>query len=374
MDKYIKNYLLNLHRESYVNDPEPLLREQGIDRQQVIDCSLGINPFGNSPSLADINNIITPAILREYPEPNAANLVQELCQTWQEIASLTPGNIVIGSGSMGILEKINKLTLERGRRVLGYCPQFTEYITEVKVSGATYEGITLSPETDFAFSTEQLISQLNSNYTLVYLDNPNNPTGQIIPLNEIEVIVRAAKEKQVMVIIDEAYGDFMDRQNSAIALVNQYDNIVVTRSFSKGFGLAGLRVGYGIMNLSLSEYYCKVNLPFPISTPAEHLAISAVKDQQFLQTCRTAIAREKNKLMKACHKLGLHIAKTDLTTPIMTLGLPEQEINLYTELLRVGIITESGLCFPNLGQNYVRLRVPKDTTPIIERIKHISTK
>ena len=88
---------------------------------------------------------------------------------------------------------------------------------------------------------------------VIYLDNPNNPTGKIIPLEEIEEVVKKAAELDIAVIVDEVYGDFMSKENSSISLINQYDNLLIVRSFSKGFGLAGLRIGYVILPKSFAR-------------------------------------------------------------------------------------------------------------------------
>ena len=130
------------------------------------------------------------------------------------------------------LEKINKFVIREGSKVLGYALQFSEYITEVRVMGGFYEYMSLKKEEDFEFNYDEFIEKINDSYTLVYIDNPNNPTGQVISLDVIEEVTKKALEEEVIVVVDEAYGDFMDIKNSAVNL--EYPNLIVVRSFSKG--------------------------------------------------------------------------------------------------------------------------------------------
>jgi len=176
------------------------------------------------------------------------------------VGSLRKTIVFIGAGSMGCLEKINKALMREGVTVLGYLPQFTEYISEVEALGGVYDSIMLDESDGFRFNSEKLLSKLSKEHILVYIDNPNNPTGQVIPIDEIRLIVERAMRLDVVVIVDEAYGDFMDDENSALTL--NYPNLIVIRSFSKGFGLAGLRVGYAVIKgEEVKEFYRKVNLP-----------------------------------------------------------------------------------------------------------------
>src|SRR5699024_4459156 len=111
--------------------------------------------------------------------------------------------------------------------------------------GGIYCDAPLSAENKYLFESFSIIFKLQqADYKLLYLDNPNNPTGQIIPIEEIEFIVKKAAENSTCVIVDEAYGDYMDQQSSAISLVHKYENLFVVRTFSKAYGLAGMRIGY----------------------------------------------------------------------------------------------------------------------------------
>lgn len=269
---------------------------------------------------------------------------------------------------MRVLERLNKVFIGSGSKVLGYSPQFTEYVTEIEVSGGNYEAVVLKPEENFKFYPERLLKMINHGYCLVYLDNPNNPTGQVTGLEEIEEIVRKAEKKEVVVIVDEAYGDYMEKERSAISLINEYQNLIVVRSFSKGYGLAGLRVGYGVFPSRLSLYYQKINVPFAASTFGCYLAQEALLDEQFIRQCQEMTRNEKKKLIEGLKQKGYFISETLDSCPIFVLGYQDETIDLKRELFAKGILTEEGKDFRNLGSNYVRINIPAKSEDFLARL------
>ncbi|KUK14318.1 MAG: histidinol-phosphate aminotransferase family protein [Synergistetes bacterium] len=340
----IRKSLLSLKRESYVEEETP-----GSD---LLDCSLGQNPFGfprgilESLTLERIN-------MGDYPDPYYHRLRKAIVERWGNL--FEENDVFIGSGSMGCLEKINKALLKEGSLVLGYSPQFTEYVTEVKVCGGVYESVALKAEDGFEFRFEELMDRLSEKHTVLYIDNPNNPTGQVIPLEAIKLLTDKAFKLGVVVVVDEAYGDFMEDNNSAINL--NYPNLIVVRSFSKGFGLAGLRVGYAVVRgRELRELYSKVNLPFEISSFSEEIAIRALKDLSFLEQSKARVREIKKKILEFLYDKGYSFSKTALEVPIFLLWKDGED--LYSFLKERGILSVSGRNFASLSSSFVRIRVP----------------
>lgn len=185
----------------------------------------------------------------------------------------------------------------------------------------------------------------------------------MLRLKEVEEIVQDAERKGVLVLVDEAYGDFVEKEESAINL--EYDNLIVLRSFSKGFGLASMRVGYAVIkNRKLGELYRKVDLPFPISTIGEILAVEALKDQKFLKESRKKIAAVKREVIDTLKK-KFQIAETHMQTPIMLLW---GEGDTYRYFLERKILTVRGSAFRSLDDSYARLRVPKNADELLSRL------
>ncbi|WP_411681572.1 pyridoxal phosphate-dependent aminotransferase [Clostridium thailandense] len=365
MNIKIKKHIYDFSRISYVDEGEEYLCEQ----KEIIDCSLGVNPFGCSRTISDNKELFNIESLNNYPQYPYTKIREELSEYWSDIAKISSENIRLGCGSMGILSTINMLFVDKEYSILGYCPQFSEYITDVKSQGGRYEYIELKDNINFKFDADKLINKMNDRHQAIYIDNPNNPTGQVIPLTELIKVIEAAEKMNIAVVIDEAYGEFMDRNNSVISLINKYSNLFVIRTFSKGFGLAGIRVGYVVCNKSLLEYFKKVELPFSINTISYNIASAALRDSEFIKDSIYKIKDAKSRLIGECSKIK--ILETSLETPIMLMMHPNKEVDLYKAFMKNNVVTESGQCFIGLRKNFVRLRVPRNIDALIEVVKKI---
>lgn len=329
-----------------------------LHTEDILDCSLGTNPFGTPERVKRKLKTIEIDISR-YPDVKYTELRNALSEYW----GIEKESIFFGYGSMGCFEKVNKFVIRNGSKVLGVSPQYTRYISDVMVMGGIYESVLLKAENNFKIDIGEIINSMTSEHTLFYLDNPHNPTGQLVALKEVEEIVEEAKRKGVLVLIDEAYGDFVEKKESAINLSS--DNLIVLRSFSKGFGLASMRVGYAVIkNKELGKLYEKVDLPFPISAIGEVLAVEALKDQNFLENSRRQIATIKQKIIHVLKRV-FQIAETHPQTPIM---LVSGEGDIYHYFLERGILTVPGSAFKPLDNSYVRLRVPKNEKDLLSRL------
>ncbi|MCR4440549.1 MAG: aminotransferase class I/II-fold pyridoxal phosphate-dependent enzyme [Peptococcaceae bacterium] len=360
----IKQHLSKYQRDTYTSQ-DSLRLEKG---KPYLDCALGTNPYGcprillDDPPLPDKDTIVN------YPQANKAFIKEIICY-WREITTLKETNIRLEAGTFGAIERLNKLFVNEQSLVLGYCPQFSDYMQDVLCCGGTFKYVELKREENYRFNAGDILSAIGPEYDFIYIDNPNNPTGQVIPLPEIERVVKKAEELGIAVLIDEAYGDFMDKGNSAIALATVYQNLFVARSFTKGFGLAGLRVGYVVMSEQLEPLFSKVAHPFPVNAPAQTYARLALQDSGFLDYCKTKFRACKNSIMASCSRLW--IPETEPATPIMTLIHPNPEIDLFAEFLNRYVITTPGYHFPGLGKNSVRLRIPKEQEQITSIVQQI---
>lgn len=329
-------------------------------KNKLLDCSLGSNPFGCSPKVLEVLENIRLEDIYKYPQSNYKTLKERLVEYWDN--EFKVDDLFIGNGSMGCLEKINKL-LKPNSTVLGYSPQFLPYINDVIANGAVYEYVPLKKEEDFEIRIDKIIERLSENVAFLYVDNPNNPTGQVIKLKDIEELVEEAERRNIVVIVDEAYGDFMPKKNSAINL--NYENLVVVRSFSKGFGLAGVRVGYCVVKGKvLKRLISKVDIPFSVTAISEKIAIKSLEDREFVENSIREVRERKIKLLKALNK-KFHIGKTSFSTPIFLCGGRE---DTYSYFLNRGILTVSGEEYLNLDDSYVRIRVPKEVDVFLRKI------
>ena len=347
----IRTAVRQLAKKVFAQEPEPVTGD-------VLDCALGRNSFGTSEKVVEFAKHYEWSDLWQHPDTSYKDLKQEICRFWSDYADLKVANVKVANGSSVVLSRLNKLFIESGVKILGYVPQWPAYMVEVAILGGDYEAVPLDPQENFKFNPDKLLSQTTPDCCIVYIDNPNNPTGQLIGLSDIEIIIRETAKKDIIVIIDEAYGDYVEEKYSAVNLINKYKNLVVTRTFTKGYGIGRFRVGYGILSTELGDYYDMIELPFSVPTMGASLAREAILDQDFILTIRQQVEVEKEKLIKELSKRGYLIGETCPSCPIFILGHKNKGVDLKEDLLSKGILTLSGNSFENLGKNYVRINTP----------------
>jgi len=360
-----KQSLLDYNATSYVSEDTEIITE---DKNSIIDCALGTNPFGHT-SLLDY---ISPDVFKNislYPDFPYNALKGEITKYWSVAAKLNCKNIQIANGSISTLININRVLVQTGSKVLGCCPQFTDYACDVKAMGGIFDFVLLKESSNYKFDVNDVLKAIKPDYAVIYLDNPNNPTGQVIPLSDIRLILKEASKYGICVIIDEAYADFISKEESAMSLVNEYDNLIVTRSFSKGLGLAGMRVGYLVSSEEFGSYYSKGNSPFSISNLAAYMAQTSLQDSDFIKESIENISKVKKAVTDSLTKIK--VMETDPRVSIMLMKCDDPGVNLFELFYKNGIATERGSDFTGLGKNSVRFKVPKDSASVVARLLEI---
>ncbi|MBW1712029.1 MAG: histidinol-phosphate aminotransferase family protein [Deltaproteobacteria bacterium] len=353
--------LARLSRKSYDLEAAP--------PADVLDCALGCNSMGAPPRVVEAGRGFDYSRLHLTPETSYSKLKKAIVDFWSERADLTTDNVKVANGSIVLMSRLNKLFIENGARVLGYAPQFPEYPAEVMVLGGVYEAVDLEAANKLKFDPQAFISRLDSGQTMAYLDNPNNPSGQLIDLGDIEAIVRAAQEKDILVIVDEAYGDYISEDHSAVNLLDRYDNLTVTRTFSKGFGIGQFRVGYALMPAQLGELYSRVELPFSVSELGATMARTAIEDQEFILQVRRHVREVKARLVDGLRDRGLIVPETHPDCPIFLVGSPQPGADLHQKWLDRSILTTAGQDFAPLDRSWVRINVPLRADDFLSRLE-----
>ncbi len=363
----VREHLKNFQRMSYIKDEDD--EEDVYDGEDILDCAHGINPFGYSKSIIDETEVFKLTSINSYPQYPYNTIRRELSDYWSDVTDIDSNNIRLGSGSMTILNIINRMFIDSSSVVLGYCPQFSDYIADVRSYGGIYEYVVLKQRENFKFNCNDFLEKITKDQRIIYIDNPNNPTGQSIPITELIRIIEKAEKLNICVIIDEAYGDFMHKENSAINLVNRFNNLFVVRTFSKGFGLAGLRVGYMVCSGQLVEYYKKMDMLFCVNSYGYSIAQIALRDKNFILQSIHKVKDLKSRFVNSCSKI--EVLETNMEVPIMVLKHPDTEVDLCNVFLKKKVKTGSGKHFIGLGKNYVRLRIPTEIDRIIQVVKDI---
>lgn len=288
----------------------------------------------------------------QYPHSN--ELKEAIAAYWKGYAALENENIVLTEGSVSGLYLVNRLFLEPGDRVLGGASLFFEYGTDVRLHNCFFETVPLKAEENYRFSADRFAAALSPRFKLAAFDNPNNPTGQAVPPDALEKILAAAREANVCVLVDEAYGDYVPRGRSTVSLFNAYDNLIIARSFSKGFGLAGLRAGYLLLPPELAAAANTLSNPYAVSSLSRRVAAAALSEPEFLDELRARTAAAKRRLM--CPWRRLSFAHTDDSVAICMAVHADSDVDLTRELARRGVRAIS--CEGFAGRSAARLRVP----------------
>ncbi len=320
-----------------------------------IDCSLGTNPLGANELIMHKWNsgfFLDPSL---YPG-DQSGVVDALVSFWDGVVKKE--DIFFGTGSIGVIFSLARILISPGTKMLGIAPQFSDGAFYFTFSGARITNVELkAPE--YLLNVEDLTKAMSDEISLVYLDRPHNPTGQVMSLEDVDYLAAECEGRGALLLVDEAYGGFIPEEDSALNLLRK--NIVCIRSFSKAWGLAGLRVGYTVIrDERLQKYYRKVSPPFSIPVSAMELIPLILKDRDYLRYLRTTISELKEETINTVLSgSGFSVAPTCSTVPIMIVTHENTDLDLYDFLLnKGGIKTEPGWGFENLGNNSVRLRVP----------------
>lgn len=349
----INKYILNQERNDY--------SEHLSDFAYKIDCSMGSNPYGTWPGLDCPKELLIN--IAQYPHSDL-ELKEAIAAHYSEGAILTADNISLTCGSIGAAIALNRMILQEGKVVLGCAPQFSAVVDDFVTYGVDYRPTYLKKENNYKFYLADFLEELCKHQTAyIYIDNPNNPTGQIIDLKDIETIIKEAKARDSFVVIDEAYGDYMDVECSAIKLIDKYDNLAVIRTFSKGFGAAGLRLGYIIAQENIINLVNKVNIPFSKSSIADYIALRLLSSDWVDQTVKRVITAKKTLLegLKV-----IKIAHTADTVPISLLYCDDETVNLCDVLEQTGLRAITGSGYEGLGENSIRLNVHENMPLVME--------
>lgn len=349
----INKYILDQVRNDY--------SEHLSDFPYKIDCSMGSNPYGVWPELELPKDLFTD--IAQYPQSDS-KLKQAIATYYSKDVYLTEDNITLTCGSIGAVLALNRMTLSEGKIVLGIAPQFSAVVDDFVTYGCKYRPVYLRKEDNYKFNHDDFLTEMRKHHTIyIYIDNPNNPTGQIIPIEEIEKIVKEAQARNSFVVIDEAYGDYMDTVNSAIRLIEKYDNLAVVRTFSKGFGAAGIRLGYIIAQKNIINLVNKVNIPFSKNSIAEYIALRLLGSDWIAET-KKRVYEAKKTLLKGLTKI--EVAHTAYTVPISLLYYDNEEIDLSKVLEKAGVRAITCAGYQGLEQNSVRLNIHENMNLLMQ--------
>jgi histidinol-phosphate aminotransferase len=334
--------------------------------ESVIKLASNENPLG-PPESAIRAAIAVLAEGHRYPDPAARALRKELAQRYQ----LSIENIIVGAGSEGILSSIARVFLEKGDQVLTADAAFLGFPILCRTRGVEPTMIPLNSE--YRFDLAGIADAITDKTKLIYLCNPNNPTGTIVTKREFDSFMSRVPA-HTLVIQDEAYCEFAAiNPEFPDSMDYRYDNVITLRTFSKAYGLAGFRVGYGFGHHELIEALWKVKLPFEPSGPAQAAALAALDDPEYLIEALRINQQGKDYLYRQLRRLRVPNYESYTNFIMMKFESAERVQTLFLELQKRGVITrplaQAGL--PTCLR--VSIGLPEENHRFIEALEEIIT-
>ena len=335
-----------------------LAREYGLDERSIVKLASNENPLGLSPR-ARIAIERELAELSRYPDGNAFDLKAALSRKY----GVPMEAIVVGNGSNDILEMAAAAFLAPGRSSVYSQHAFAVYPLATQARGA--KGIVV-PAKDFGHDPDAMLAAITPEARIVFIANPNNPTGTLVQGAALEAFVARAP-RDVLVVIDEAYNEYLPPELSydSIGWLAKHPNLLVTRTFSKVYALAGLRVGYGLCDPKIADLLNRVRQPFNVNNLALAAAVAALGDAEFVaRSCRVNRAG-MSQLENGFRALALEwiaSAGNFLSVRIPQSGGKPQAGIVFEKLLRQGVIVRpvAGYQMPDHLRVTVGLREEND--------------
>jgi histidinol-phosphate aminotransferase len=253
---------------------EEVARELGVDPADLVTLSSNENPHGPSPHAVEAVRETAPRV-NAYPKASHTDLTEALAEEW----AVAPAQVWVSPGADGALDYLARATLDPGDRVLVPDPGFAYYSMSARYHNAAVDEYALDPADDFA-QTPATVLDAYDDHRVVYLTTPHNPTGSEFAVDDVATLADRV-DGDTLLVVDEAYAEYSERE-SAVTLFDDHENVAVTRTFSKAYGLAGLRIGYALVPEGWADAYERVNTPFAASEVACRAAIAALDDDDHL--------------------------------------------------------------------------------------------
>jgi histidinol-phosphate aminotransferase len=335
----------------------PLAREYDVRAPGVINLASNESPYGPSPR-------VLQAVRREvariglYPDPRAARLKSAIA----DYVGVKAECVTIGNGSDELMELACKAFLDPGDQVLIPLPTFAMYELACRTNGGVPKFLALP---DFEWPTEKLKRALVG-AKLAFFGRPNNPTGNGMTLKGLRDLLGCGK----LIVIDEAYVEFAG--NSVAKLAPKFENLLVLRTFSKAFGLAGLRIGYAVGNPKLIEVLESIRAPFNVNRIAQVAAVAALSEKAYMYRVVNAVRKARTYLRRELSKLGLRVLPSNanfLMADVTPFGTDATKLCDY--LAREGVLIRELTNFKGAGPRWVRISVgkPEQNEKLVNAIK-----
>lgn len=359
-----------IKRRPHGGDVWRFSREHKVPLEEIIDFSAPINPFGAPPMAIEAIKKFSQ-IIRFYPDRDPRELKESIASY---IGGVTAKNIILGNGSVELIYAFIEL-FAKNHEVAIIVPSFTEYEGAVLRSGSKPIPVMLAE--DFSIDAKAVKEAICDGVKMLVICNPHSPSGRVFEKNLILDIVEFCREKSVMVLVDENYMDFIESSGnySVSQQVDNFNNLFVVGSFSKFFGMPGLRIGYGIGHPELAQTIEDHLIPWNINALSIIAAKAALEDRNFIEKTRSYIKMEREKLVEMIKQIkALKVYPSD--TNFLLIKILSDNINarmLQEKLAKEKILIRTCEDFHGLNDKYFRIsiRKPEENRILVEALKRL---
>ncbi len=357
IEKLIRSELLNFGGYTASKSPETLKGKVEVPVEDIIKLDANENPYGCSPRVHQV--LTTCPSLNIYPDSGQTKL-RELLAGYTGVGA---ERIVASGGSNQLIDLIIRLFVGPGDEVINLIPTFDVYRFSTKIHGGTL--VEVLRDGNFAVNVKAVKAAISKKTKIIFLANPNSPTGNITPQKDILEIVDAG----LPVVVDEAYYEFSGE--TVVPLVNQYENLMVLRTFSKWAGLAGLRIGYGIFPPKIADYLLTIKIPYNVNVVALIAVRESLKDIDYLMSRVKAILAERERLLDELNKLKFLKPFPSQANFILCSVINGKASELHQKLQNKGILVR--YFDTPLLRNAIRISVgkPEHTDALIKALQEI---
>ncbi len=335
-------------------------REYGLT--EVIKLASNENPFGCSPFAKEaIAGLLDNLAI--YPDGASLQLRWELA----EFLKIKPEQLIFGNGSDEVVQLITRAYLGEGTNTIMATPTFPQYRSNATIDGAELIEVPLK---DGVHDLDAMAAAINDQTRVVWVCNPNNPSGTIVTASELEAFLQKVP-RNVLVVMDEAYYEYVvaEEYPQTVPMLAQYPNLIILRTFSKAYGLAALRIGYGIASAEIIDHLNHVREPFNTSSLAQAAARAALKDQDFVKQCRERNRQGMKQLTDQFDAWGLDYYPSQAN--FILVNLKQDSDQVFQALLKQGIIVRSGRALGFPGYQRITVGSQEQNEKILDALREI---
>lgn len=360
----IRNDLDGIEKYKYGKPVSDLQRELGLEK--VVRLWSNENPW---PLPESVMKAIRASLekVNFYPDPQSFRLRRMLSQK----CGVSTGEVIIGAGTEGILHSMLHSIIEPGDEIVCPIPAYPLYRVAAVAASARF--VEVRSEDGNELDTGIILASCSERTKAVIISNPCNPTGRIMERERLTALANELDSRQVMLIVDEAYAEYVDDPEylAGIELFRNIGRVVITRTFSKIYGLAALRVGYAIAPKTMVESYDKLHPVFEVSRIGQYAAHAAIQEDAFIRDIRIRTIAERNRIFKNILDIGISAVNT--TTNFLLIKHKKSD-EIYELLLREGVIIRKGSDLGMKGYLRITVGLPEENDIFLSSLKKVLTR